>query len=679
MRKYCLLLLVFGLSPVTAQLAYQEPSKAAVDILDTPPAPAVSVSPDGEWMVIVSLNGMPGIADRAVPMAGLGGVRVNTRTNGPYDITAYDTRSSYTGTGTTYRLIRLDDGSERTLDVPDNRLGPPIWAPDSRHFAFLHTTQAGIELWLTEAQSGKSKALSGPEINAARSIDSSSDAPCTWLGDSKKLLCHFIPSGRGEAPAEGVPLGPSAQQTDGEASPVWTFTNLLTSPLDERRYDHFMTSTPQLVDIRNGNREAAAPQGIYETLQPSPDGRYLLSVRIVKPYSYLVPANRFPKTVEILNDDGTPIRKIADLAMNSAGPTHLGWTVDGPRDFVWTPGAPTAIAYVEPLDNGNPKNEAEYRDRVVMLRAPFRSEPLELMQTKSRVVNSSNYRSENGLRFWEDGKQVLVTEFEWGSRDAKTWLVDFNRLSAEPSLVFEHNKDDWYGHPGVPVLAHGDSGEEVLLQDGDWIYLAGEGGSADGDHPFLDRFNIRTRKSERLFRELGQTYEDILAIRDNKASSIVTRQEAKDSPLNIYVRDLDRDRKLALTDFSMPEQALSQARKQRINYERKDGIPLSGNLYLPADHKEGERLPVIIWAYPLEYSSKQGAGQVRGSSYRYAGTSPRVTTDYMLFLTQGYAVLADAGMPIVGGLEANDTYVEQLVDNAQAAVDKLVDMGVADR
>jgi len=674
-----LLLLVFCLSPVSAQLAYQQPSQAAVDILDTPPAPAVSVSPDGKWMVIVSLKGMPGIADRAVPMLGLGGVRVFTRTNGPYDIKPYDMRSSYTGTGTSYRLIRLDDGNERTLVVPDSRLGPPMWSPDSRHFAFLHTTSSGIELWLTEARNGKTRALTGPEINAARSIDRYSDAPCSWMGDSRQLLCHFVPADRGAAPTEGVPVGPSAQQTDGEASPVWTFTNLLTSPLDEQQYDHFMTSEPQLVDIRNGERTAVAPQGIYETLQPSSDGRHLLSVRIVRPYSYLVPANRFPKTVELLDANGKLVRKLADLAMNSAGPTHLGWTADGPRDFVWVPGRSAAVAYVEPLDNGNPKQDTVFRDRVVMLPEPFDGEPQELIRTRSRIVNSDDYRSPNGLKFWADGARALVTEFEWGSRNAQTWLVDFDQPSASPSLVFEHNKDDWYGHPGVPVLAHGDSGEEVLLEDGDWIYLIGEGGSADGDHPFLDRFNIRTRKSERLFRDLGQSYEAIISVLDNRASTIVTRQESKSSPPNVYLRDLDADRKRALTSFSKPEQALSQARKQRINYERKDGIPLSGNLYLPADHEDGERLPVIIWAYPLEYSSKQGAGQVRGSSYRFSGTSPRVTTDYMLFLTQGYAVLADAGMPIVGGLEANDTYVEQLVDNAQAAVDKLVDMGVADR
>jgi dipeptidyl aminopeptidase/acylaminoacyl peptidase len=49
-------------------------------------------------------------------------------------------------------------------------------------------------------------------------------------------------------------------------------------------------------------------------------------------------------------------------------------------------------------------------------------------------------------------------------------------------------------------------------------------------------------------------------------------------------------------------------------------------------------------------------------------------------LTQGYAIFDGPTMPIVGkGETANDTYVEQLVTSAQAAVDKAVEMGIADR
>lgn len=301
-----------------------------------------------------------------------------------------------------------------------------------------------------------------------------------------------------------------------------------------------------------------------------------------------------------------------------------------------------------------------------------------LLDTATRIVSIDNYRPGNGFRFFESG-EVLVTEFDWATRQASTWLVDSNRPDTEVRLIWEHNNDNWYGHPGVPVETTNEFGQHVLLQDRNYIYLAGQGGSDDGDHPFLDRYNIRSGASERLFQNEGEVYEDTIAPLDDQASRLLTRHESKESPPNYLLRDLDRDSRRELTSIPRVDHALSQASKQRINYVRDDGIPLSGNLYLPPTYEEGQRVPVLIWAYPREYSSKDGAGQVRGSSYKFAGSSPRVTTDYMLFLTRGYAVLADAAMPIVGGLNANDTYVEQLVANGQAAVDKLVDMGVADR
>ena len=99
-------------------------------------------------------------------------------------------------------------------------------------------------------------------------------------------------------------------------------------------------------------------------------------------------------------------------------------------------------------------------------------------------------------------------------------------------------------------------------------------------------------------------------------------------------------------------------------------------LYLPVGYQKGTRLPVLLWAYPLEYSDPATAGQVRGSPNNfvfYRGTSP------LFFLLQGYAVLMDATMPVVGDPETmNDTFVEQIVASAKAAIDKLAAMGVAD-
>lgn len=654
--------------------AYREPPKAAVDILDIAPAPGASISPDGRWMVVTPLKAMPSIADRAAPMLRLGGVRINIATNGPYNTPRYDDYASFTGTGVGYQLIDLEGGKESKLAVPAEKLGPPMWAPDSSRFAFLHTAANGVELWVADAASGEARAISGPVINAARSIDSESDAPCTWLDENAHLLCHFVPANRGAAPALGVPKGPVMQESNGEEAPVWTFTDLLTDKHDEALYDYYMTSQPMVVDAATGEAKPFGAAGVYERLEPSEGGDYFLSVRIVQPYSYLVPASRFPKEVEILNKQGKVVRKVASLPMNSAGPESMGWAPEGARGFAWTPGENASLLYVEPLDGGDPKNEAEYRDSVKILEAPFKGAPREILKTSSRV-ESESYRNPSLFKFTEDGSAAMIKEFAWATRGTKVWLAKLAK-GASASVLWEHNDDDWYGDPGSPVTA---GGGDVLRQDGDWIYLAGEGGSPEGDHPFLSRYNLSTGVTEKLFETSGDNYEFVAGMLDDGANRIVTRYETSTEYPNYYLRDLDSGERKALTDFTQPPSALTRAIKQQVNYVRNDGIPLSGTLYLPPGYKKGQRLPTVIWAYPREFADKDGAGQVRGSSHKYSGMSNSTATDYMLFLTQGYAVLADAAMPIVGGLEANDTYVPQLVANAEAAVDKLVEMGVSDR
>jgi len=663
----------------SAQEGYRTPPKAAVDILDIAPPPAASVSPDGRWLVLTPLKAMPSIADRAAPMAKLGGVRVNIRTNGPYNTPRYDVYSSYTGAGTGYTLIDLNGDAERKLSVPTEKVGPPLWSPDSSRFAFLHTAANGIELWVVDAATGSARAVTGPTINAARSIDSSSDAPCAWASANASLLCHFVPSSRGAAPDMDVPAGPAIQQTDGVEAPVWTFTNLLTNKFDEQLYDYYMTSQPMLVDVESGKTTAFGEPGVYETLEQSGDGKYFLSIKIVQPYSYLVPASRFPKKVEILSDKGKLVRTIATLPMNNAGPESMGWAPAGARGFTWTPGSSSALVYVEPLDGGDPKTTAEFRDSVKILEAPFSGKPRELMRTASRIDSSGrSYQDHDLFKFTEDGSAALVKEFAWATRDTKMWLAKLAKGS-KASLLWEHNDDDWYGDPGAPVTKLNAQGEKVLRQDGDWIYLVGEGGSPDGDHPFLDRYNLSTKQTERLLATSGENYEHVVEVLDDAAGRVITRYETSVEFPNYYLRDLKSGDRKALTKIATPKSAITDAIKEQVNYVRDDGVPLSGTLYLPASYKKGKTVPTVIWAYPREFADKQGAGQVRGSSYQYAGMSASTATDYMLFLTQGYAVLADAAMPIVGGLEANDTYVPQLVANAQAAVDKLVEMGVSDR
>jgi dipeptidyl aminopeptidase/acylaminoacyl peptidase len=157
----------------------------------------------------------------------------------------------------------------------------------------------------------------------------------------------------------------------------------------------------------------------------------------------------------------------------------------------------------------------------------------------------------------------------------------------------------------------------------------------------------------------------------------MTRWETKTDFPNYYIRDLASGKRTALTQFKDPAPQLTGIEKQLVTYERKDGVKLSATVYLPPGYKPGTKLPFVLWAYPAEFTDAAAASQVSGSANRFTTISG---ASHLLFLTQGYGVLDNPTMPIVGaGETANDTYVEQLVASAEAAVNKIVDMGVADR
>ena len=162
------------------------------------------------------------------------------------------------------------------------------------------------------------------------------------------------------------------------------------------------------------------------------------------------------------------------------------------------------------------------------------------------------------------------------------------------------------------------------------------------------------------------------------AKALLTRAESRTDPPNYYTRTAGGDAKRAVTTFKDPQELFRGVERQFITYQRKDGVKLSATLYLPPGYKKGERLPVIVWAYPREFSDTDTASQIVGSPNRFTLVSPGNTHMYLLFA--GYAILDGPTMPIVGpGETANDHYVEQLVSSAEAAIDKVVEMGVADR
>lgn len=644
---------------------YLTPPRVIVDILDAAPAPTVIVSPDHRLVALLDRRSMPTIADLAEPIHRIAGTRINPRTNG---------RQQRTGSVFGITLRAISDGTDRKITVPLNaKIGNVSFSDDGKRLSFTNTRENGIELWVADTATGQARLVSGNER-----LNETGGDPIDWLKDGTTLVVQLVPAGRGPAPAETrVPTGPNIQENQGKAAPAETYEDMIKSSHDEDLFEYYFTSQLATIDTATLRKTLVGKPGILENVTPSPSGDYILVSRLKRPFSRLVPLNGFPKEIEIWNRRGELVKKIADVPSSEFIP--IGGVEPGPRNCRWRPDQPATVTWVEALDGGNSKNKVPFRDNVLALAAPFSGEPIAVAKTEWRF-GSLSY-TEKGI--------ALLGESDRATRRTRTWILE---AGAQPRKLWERRQQDAYTNPGTPVVRR-DSGAGrqgggggggfgglvggLIQQNGDSIYLIGTGSSPDGDRPFLDRLDLKTLKSERLFRSAEKTYESIVAPLDADAKSILTEYETPADPPNYYVRDLAAGTKRALTQFKDPTPQLAGVEKQFITYERKDGVKLSGTLYLPAGYKKGERLPLVMWAYPREFTDTDTASQVSGSSYRFT----RVTgISHLFLLTQGYAILDNPTMPIVGaGETANDTYVDQLVASAEAAVNKVVEMGVADR
>ena len=626
---------------------YLTPPQAIVDILDAALSPQVVVSPTGDTIALLSRPSMPSIAEVAQPMLRLAGFRVNPRTNGPHTVAGV----------TRITLKRVDDGTEQVFDAPrEASLGRVEFSPDGSRLIFTLTRYNGIEVWLMETVTGNTRPLSDTSVNAVWGD------PCDWLDANATVVCTFKASARGApAAAPDVPAGPNIQEHGGGAAPIRTYQDLLQNAHDEALFEYYFTSQVATIDIATGSRTAIGRPGLYQRVSASPSGQYFLMVEVERPFSWLVTARSFPKDITVRNGSGEIVASLARLPLADAIP--IGGVPTGPRSYLWNPTEPHSLVWVEAQDGGDPKRTVPHRDRVLSLGAPFNEEPTELARTEFRY---------GGIAWTETGT-ALLTERDRPTRWTRTWVLSGDTA---PRTLWDRSSEDRYADAGSPVTEPRPGGR-VIRQVGDAIYLTGAGASPEGDRPFLDRLDLRSLETERLFQSADDAYEVVAAVLSDDGRSLLTRRETRVDPPNYYLRDATDGATRAITSFQDPAPQLTGIEKQLVIYERADGVQLSGTLYLTPGYRAGERVPMVMWAYPREFVDPRLAGQVSGSNNRF--TTIRGAS-HLLLLTQGFAVFDGPTMPIIGaGETANDTYIDQLVASAQAAVDTVVEMGITNR
>jgi dipeptidyl aminopeptidase/acylaminoacyl peptidase len=651
--------LVLSVLPLLAEgEGYRLPPPEIVRVLDAPETPGLELSPDGKTLLFVERPTMPSIADVSRPWTALAGVRVDLARNAPQ-------QASF---ARGLRARALEGGAERTIELPAGaRIGDVSWAPTSARFAFTLAREDGVDLYTCEAGATK-------PMRVAENLNGVLGGAFAWSGDGNSLLVKVVDRERGGRPAaSGVPSGPVTQESSGRRTALRTYTDLLRDADDERLFEHCARSRVLKVDAQGLTRLEVGAPGLYASVDPSPDGQHLLVTRIHRPFSYLLPAALFPAAIEVWDAAGKLERLVVDAPLGDDIPMEGVRT--GPRSVQWQASAPATLWWTEAQDGGDPKTAAAFRDEWRSLPAPFQGEARPAFKLVQRA---------QGLRWLADPARVLAGEFDRDKRWTKTTLFELGREARALRVVDDRSQSDRYGDPGAFASTPGPFGERVLRQDGRWAYRIGQGASAEGARPFLDRYDLESGKAERLWQCAPGCYESVVAIVRSAADAlprIVTSRESRSEAPNYFATDLaagasDKAR-VALTSFGDPQPEVRGVSQQLVKYKRADGVELSAKLYLPPGYKEGTRLPLFVWAYPLEFTDNSVAGQVSGSPERFVRVRG---PSQLLFALHGYAVLDDAAMPVVGDPETvNDTFLKQIVMNAEAAIDEAVKRGVADR
>lgn len=649
--------------PVSAQPAggYREPVPELKAIVDAPRPPQLSLSPRRDLIALQQVPPLPSIALVAQPELRLAGMRINPRTYAP-------SRFSF---ASDLWLMDVNSGREIRIEgLPQPlSLASVSWSPDQKYLALNQQDpySGANTLWLVDVAAHKARQLLDRSLNTVR-------GDVRWMPDSRRLLVKLRVGQGGPPPASVVPAGPTLQETRGKGAvrQIRTYQDMLRDEHDAQTFEHYLRVQPALVDVDGGVREVGTP-GLYVGLTPSPDGKHLLSEKIERPFSYIVPWSYFPRRIEVLDLDGKPERTVATLPLFEGLPSGNDAVPTGVRDIDWRSDAPATLVWTEARDGGDPAKPAEVRDEVLMQPAPFEAPPVSLAKVGSRVASIA----------WGRGDVALLSEFWWKTRKVKTWRLAPDAPATAPALLFEGSSEDRYADPGTPVAERDENGFPRLRfsPDGKHLYLIGDGASPEGDRPFLDRWSLDDNTKQRLYRSAAPTYSDVVALLDDDAKRVLITRESPTEPVNFYRLDLaGKGKPVALTRFTHPTPQLKDVKKEQIRYKRRDGVELTANLYLPPGFKPGrdKPLPMLMWAYPAEFKSAEAASQVTGSPYRFNAIS---YWGPLPFLARGYAVLDNPSMPIVGegDKEPNDTYLPQLIADAEAAVDEVVRRGVADR
>ncbi|MFV8440649.1 prolyl oligopeptidase family serine peptidase [Flavobacterium sp. LB2P44] len=640
-------------------LSYQKPSQSILDLADYERAPSVSMDTKKEYLLLSYRNTYKSLDDLNQDELRLGGLRINPITNISSTVTYVNN----------LKLRKIKDKNEiPVLGLPTNpRISNIAWSPNDKKILFSHTTATGVELWFIDVASAKATKLTAATVNA------NLGNPFSWMNDNETILVKMLPKNRIALldAKKDLPTGPIISNADGVKSQNRTYPDMLKNKNDEINFENIMTSELYKVTL-NGTITLFKNAAMYAGESFSPDGNYIMLTTIQKPFSYIVPLSRFPSKSVIYDKTGNEVKAVNEVPLTEIIPKGFMAVRKGKRNMSWRTDKPATLVFAEALDAGDPANKVAFRDEVFLWDAPFENTPTSLVKTPQRYDRI----------IWGNDNTAIITDEWYDTRNTKTYLINPSNPSQTPKVIFDRNSQDVYSDPGNFETRKNQYNRYVLAIEKDNAFLIGNGFTKNGQFPFISEFNLNTLQANRLYTSTySDKKEDLLEIEDFKKGTVLVQIQSKNEYPNYYLRNIKQKNKLTpITAFKNPFESIKNVSKEVIKYKRKDGVELSGTLYLPVgyDKVKKEKMPLLIWAYPAEYKDKNSAGQSTQNPNEF--TFPSYGS-FVYWVTKGYVVLDDAAFPIIGEgtTEPNDNFMTQLVDNAEAAINAVDAMGYINR
>lgn len=650
-------LLCFAFANAQESITYQKPSAEIMQLADFERAPSVLMNSKRDWMIFSYRDTYKSLDDLNQEEMKLAGLRVNPVTNISSSIT-------YVNNLKTRKLT--DKLESQVKGLPANpKIAYLSFSPDETKLAFTNTTTSSVDLWIVDLSNNTAKKISNSPLNA------NLGNPFVWMNNSQQLLVKQIPANRNALNDEkkNLPTGPTISNSDGKVSQNRTYQDLLKNPQDEANFDTLTKAEIVKISV-DGKLEKFKEADIYSGINLSPDGNYLMLTTIKKPYSYIVPLNRFPTNSTVYDKSGNLVKIVNDTPLNEIMPKGFSSVRQGKRNMNWRNDEPATLVYVEALDEGDQAKKVEYRDEISTWEAPFNAAPKKIFKTQQRF---------NDIE-WTNGNFAIISDSWYDTRNTKSYLVNLKDNSSK--IIEDRNYQDVYSNPGRFNETKNKFGKTVIDVNQNKAYLSGAGFTKDGQFPFIDELDLISLNKKRLYTsKLKDSKENIVDLLDIKKGQVLVVEESASQYPNYFIRNIKNGKATPVTNFANPFESIKNVYKEVITYKRNDGVELTGTLYLPANYdrkNHKEKLPLLIWAYPREFVNKDTAGQ--NTQNPNAFTFPSYGS-FIYWVTKGYAVLDDASFPIIGEgtAQPNDTFVTQLVANGKAAIDALDQRGYIDR